>query len=528
MVWWAISSISFSMRFRLFSKSCSVRNISSKQPGRWNLLADVRTRILVWYFLLATCITLGSILATYKIFCASEKQQASDRLNRNIKAFQNLIELSNHDLNPSTESLNRFLAQFIASQVRDPNEYLFLVLDNQLYQSHQTVLPPVLQNSPHLVKQWATPISPAQSSIQEGYIIRVTRPLQINKQNRGTILAIYDATMRYKMAEKTLLITIAVSLAGIVLFSVIAWIAAGKILAPLRLLTQTARSITETDLTQRLPVQGRDEIAEMTLTFNQMLDRLQAAFTSQQNFIRDASHELRTPITIIRGHLDLMRDDDPVERRETVALVKDELKRMSRFVNDLLLLMKAERPNFLRLETIDLASFTEEVFAKARGLADRNWQLERIGEGLVSFDRQRIAQVILNLAQNATQYTQASDLIAINSEMVDDHVLFWVQDSGEGIATEDQERIFARFTRGQNSDRRSDGSGLGLSIVQALVKAHGGHVELFSRLGEGATFTVIIPKRVSGATDQRNLLRYEFFEKGTALVRQLPYQEEMK
>lgn len=515
------------MRFRLFSKSSSVGNISSRQPRRWNLLADVRTRILIWYFLLATCITLGSILATYKIFYASEKQQASDRLNRNIKAFQDLIEQRNHDSDSSTESLSRFLEQFIASQVRDPNEYLLLVLDNQIYRPHQTALPPILQNSPHLVKQWAIPIFPAQSSIQEGYIIRVTRPLLINGHNRGTILAIYDATMGYQMAEKTLLITIAVSLAGIVLFSVIAWIAAGKILAPLRLLTQTARSITETDLTQRLPVRGRDEIAEMTLTFNQMLDRLQAAFTSQQNFIRDASHELRTPITIIRGHLDLM-GDDPGERRETVALVKDELKRMSRLVNDLLLLMKAERPNFLRLETIDLASFTEEVFAKARGLADRNWQLETIGEGVVLLDRQRIAQVILNLAQNATQYTQAQDLIAINSELRDNLVLFWIQDSGEGIATEDQERIFARFNRGQNSDRRSDGSGLGLSIVQALVKAHGGHVELFSRLGEGATFTVVIPKKVSGAIDQRNLLRYEFFEQGTALVRQLPYQEERK
>jgi signal transduction histidine kinase len=492
-----------------------------------NLFGDVRTRILVWYFLLATCITLGSIWATYKIFCASERQQASDRLNRNIKAFQNAIEQQNHDPNPSTESLNRFLAQFIVSQVRDPSEYLFLVWENQLYRPNQTALPAVLQNSPHLVKQWAIPISPTQSSIQEGYIIRVARPLQINGQNRGVILAIYDATMRYEMAEKTLLITIAVSLTGIFLFSVIAWIAAGKILAPLRLLTQTARSITETDLTQRLPVRGRDEIAEMTLTFNQMLDRLQAAFTSQQNFIRDASHELRTPITIIRGHLDLMGEDS-VERRETVALVKDELKRMSRLVSDLLLLMKAERPDFLRLETIDLASFTEEVFAKARGLADRNWQLETMGSGLVSFDRQRIAQVILNLAQNATQYTQTQDLIAINSEVLGNHVLFWIQDSGEGITVEDQERIFARFTRGQNSDRRSDGSGLGLSIVQALVKAHGGQVELFSRLGEGATFTVVIPKKVPGETDQRNLWRSEFFAKGTALVRHQPNQEEMK
>jgi signal transduction histidine kinase len=514
--------------FRLFSRRRLPRNNSPRESqGQSNLFGDVRTRLLAWYFLLATCITLGSIWATYKIFCALEEQQAGDRLNRDIKAFQSFAEQKNLSSNPSNESLTKSLEQFITSQVRDPNEYLFLVLDGQLYRPDRTSLPPVLQNYPNLVKQWATATQPDRSSIRQGYIMKVARPLQIRGQDRGSILAIYDATIRYKMAETTLKITIAVSLAGIILFSIIAWIAAGKILAPLRLLTKTARSITETDLTQRLPVRGRDEIAEMTLTFNQMLDRLQAAFTSQQDFIRDASHELRTPITIIRGHLDLM-GDDPVERRETVALVKDELKRMNRFVSDLLLLMKAERPNFLRLETIDLAAFTEEVFAKARGLADRYWQLEAVGEGLVSIDRQRISQVILNLAQNATQYTQAQDVITIGSEVAGDRVRFWIRDSGEGIAIEDQERIFSRFTRGQNSERRSDGSGLGLSIVQALVKAHGGHVELFSRLGEGATFTVIIPKRFSGETSQRNLLRYEFFEKGTAFVRQLPYQEEMR
>jgi signal transduction histidine kinase len=511
------------MRFGLFSR----RNNSPRQrQGRKNLFADVRIRILVWYFVLATCITLGSIWSTYKIFCAQEEQQAESRLNRDIIAFQSLVEQQNFSANPSPESLTNLLEQFIASQVRDPNEYLFLVLNGQIERSLYS-LPPVLQNNPNLIEQWSTSTQLNGAFIREGYLIRVARPLEISGQNRGVAIGVYDATIRYQMAEKTLRITIAVSLAGIFLFSIVAWIAAGKILAPLRMLTKTARSITETDLTQRLSVRGTDEIAQMSLTFNQMLDRLQAAFISQQDFIRDASHELRTPITIIRGHLDLM-GDDPVERQETVALVKDELKRMSRFVNDLLLLMKAERPNFLRLETVDLAAFTEEVFAKARGLGDRTWQLEAVGEGSILLDCQRIAQVILNLAQNATQYTQERDVIAIGSAVVGDRVHFWVRDSGEGIAIQDQERIFDRFARGRNSERRSDGSGLGLSIVQALVKAHGGHVELFSRLGSGATFTIVIPKRTSSESERPNLARYQFFEQGVTLIRQSSYQEETR
>jgi signal transduction histidine kinase len=245
-----------------------------------------------------------------------------------------------------------------------------------------------------------------------------------------------------------------------------------------------------------MAVRGNDEIADLTVTFNQMLDRLQAAFTSQQDFIKDVSHELRTPITIIQGHLELL-NEDPVEREATVALVRDELKRMNRFVNDLVLLMRSERPNFLRLSRIEVEPFTQELFAKARGLAQRNWQLEAIATGEMTGDRQRITQVMMNLAQNATQYTQVGDVIAIGSAINHNTVRFWVRDTGEGIAPADQERIFNRFARGANSERRSDGSGLGLSIVQALVKAHQGHLELFSRLGEGATFTVFLPREHS-------------------------------
>jgi signal transduction histidine kinase len=140
-------------------------------------------------------------------------------------------------------------------------------------------------------------------------------------------------------------VAIVVMIAVLSVTSVFAWIVAGRVLAPLRLLTETAHLISESDLTRRIPVQGIDEISELTITFNEMLDRLQAAFASQRDFINDAGHELRTPITIIRGHLELL-GDDPQERRETVELVTDELDRMSRFVDDLLLLAKAEQPNF--------------------------------------------------------------------------------------------------------------------------------------------------------------------------------------
>lgn len=481
------------MGFKTFSQNAWIKYPPSKQLQSWKgLFSDVRTRILIWYFLLATCITLSSIWATFKIFCFSEQQHASYRLSQDIQAFQSAINKKSNSSPPSIEVVKEILQEFIDNPVGEPHKYLLLVLDGHLYTTNPLLLPPVLQKQPNLVQKWATPNNSKQLHVLEGYIIRVVQPIKVKETNQAVILGIYDATSRYQMGEKTLWLVIKVSLAGILLFSAIAWISAGKVLAPIRSVTETARSITETDLNQRLSVRGNDEMAELTLTFNQMLDRLQAAFISQQDFIRDVSHELRTPITIIRGHLDLM-GDSPIEREETVALVKDELQRMNRFVNDLLLLMKTERPNFLRLETVDIANFTEEVFLKTKGLAHRDWQLEAKAEGNMVLDRQRITQVILNLAQNATQYTPPGDVIAIGSKIVGHNLHFWVKDSGEGINIEDQERIFHRFARGKNGERRSEGSGLGLSIVQALIKAHDGHVELCSRLGQGSTFTIIIP-----------------------------------
>jgi signal transduction histidine kinase len=269
-------------------------------------------------------------------------------------------------------------------------------------------------------------------------------------------------------------------------------VVAGRVLAPLRLLADTARSIGESDLTRRIPVTGRDEIADLSRTFNAMLDRLEAAFATQRQFVSDASHELRTPITIVRGHLELL-GDDPEERRETIALVTDELDRMSRFVDDLLVLAKAERDDFLRVAEVELGALTDELLEKATALGDRGWRLESRGEAVLVADRQRLTQAVMGLAQNAVEHTNSGDPVWLGTDADRREARLWVRDSGPGVAAEDQERIFARFARASASRRRSEGAGLGLAIVRAIAEAHGGRVALSSRPGDGATFTVIIP-----------------------------------
>ncbi len=329
-----------------------------------------------------------------------------------------------------------------------------------------------------------------------GSILYTADPILLDGEQRGIFVVAHgsagereEALVGIYLFAKFMFIAMLVSL-------LLAWLAAGRLMAPIAALAKTADAISEADLNQRIPTATNgSELAELTNTFNAMMDRIQAAFDSQRNFIDEAGHELRTPITIIQGHLELL-DGDPQERQETIELVMDELDRMGRLVSDMILLAKLERPDFLQLETIEVRSFIEEIFTKATALAERNWllKIEDLPEKTVQIvgDRQKLTGALLNLLRNAAQYTQAADTIELGCQIEGNRqIQFWVRDTGEGISLADQPRIFARFSRGQRrAANRTEGSGLGTSMI---VEAHSGHIELVSQLGQGSTFRVILP-----------------------------------
>lgn len=283
-----------------------------------------------------------------------------------------------------------------------------------------------------------------------------------------------------------------VSLASLLLIAVVGWVVAGRLLAPLRLLGATARRITDSDLSDRIPTSGHDDVSELTRTVNAMLDRLETSFDSQRLLLDDAGHELRTPLTILRGHLELLDPADAADTAATRALALDEVDRMHRLVEDLVTLAKAERPDFVRLAPVDIGRLTDDVLDKARILGRRRWRIDVRAEATVLLDAQRITQALLQLAANAVKFSADGTTIAFGSAVQDGRIRLWVRDEGRGVSQEDSERIFERFARGQ-AGRGVEGSGLGLPIVTAIAEAHSGTILLESWPGRGSTFTLDLP-----------------------------------
>jgi two-component system OmpR family sensor kinase len=297
---------------------------------------------------------------------------------------------------------------------------------------------------------------------------------------------------------------------------------AGRMLYPLRRLREATQVVSPEDMTQRVEVRnGADDVTLLMKTFNTMLERLDEGAQQQQKFLDDAGHELRTPLTILRGHLELVSVDDPADVTATREVLLDEVDRMQRLVDDLLLLANAGRPDFLRKQSVRFPGFLHQVMEKVHVLADRHWQLDETADAVLEADPQRLTQALVQLAANAVKYTGPSSTIALGSRLESstaaevsalpdsllvpdtlpleaDTLVLWVRDTGTGIAVEDQKRIFERFGRAQPG-RGHEGSGLGLAIVSAIAEAHGGTAAVESEYGHGSRFLIRIPLQSVGA-----------------------------
>lgn len=403
-------------------------------------------------------------------------------------------------LDPTTgvayRSVDDLLAAYLRTNIPNANETFFSVVDGRA--AHRSPYPPParLDLDAALVRRVAAAGEPISMTIESnaGPVVLGVFPLRLVGDSRPAALAVGQfARGPQQEAWDVIRILIVVSLLALLAAALVSWFVAGRVLAPIRLVRRTAQQISESDFSRRIEVSGTDDVAALAATFNDMLDRLQSAFATQRQFLNDAGHELRTPLTVIRGHLELM-DEDPDERRETLAIVIDEIERMNRLVDDLTVLAQTDEPDFLHPGPVNPAHVVIEAVAKARALGDRRWVVDEACDAQVLADDHRLTQALMQLITNAVAHTSDGDLIGVGAALDGDRLLLWVRDRGSGIAETDVDRIFDRFVRGTN-DGSSPGRGLGLSIVESIARAHGGRVRLENHPGQGATFTLDLPVR---------------------------------
>lgn len=278
------------------------------------------------------------------------------------------------------------------------------------------------------------------------------------------------------------------------------WLA-GRAFRPMHRLTNIAHEIGAKDLHQRVPVPlAHDEVRELALIFNQMIGRLEYAFEQQRRFVADASHELRTPVSVLRSITDvaLSQSSTPEEYVIVLKEINAESERLGKLINELLVLARADEGLVhFDHDAVQLDLLTSDVVDSMEALAAERKISLKVGElqtATILGDAARLIQVIMSLVDNALTYTNVGGSVTLSVKTTKTHALLAVCDTGIGIASKDQLHIFERFYRADPArSRAASGSGLGLSIVSWVVHAHDGTVSVESKPGQGSTFTVTLP-----------------------------------
>ncbi|WP_133411980.1 sensor histidine kinase [Vallicoccus soli] len=454
----------------------------------------VRTRILTWVVVLSALGLGGAGATAYLVETARIDRGTDEAISQEVEEFRGLQETG---VDPQTgeafTSLTRLLTVALQRNVPDQHERIvgFVGGAPVVFTPGRDELP--LETEPAFIAAVNGVDGAAFRTVEvQGEEIRFAA-LEVRRGAEAGHYVVASFIDRehaeFIPAVRAYAVTAVVALA---LVAAAGWLVAGRLLSPLRALRRTAQRISDDDLSQRIAVRGADDVSELARTFNAMLDRLESAFTTQREFIDDAGHELRTPLTILRGQLELLDPDDPRDVAETRDLLVDEVDRMSRLVEELLLLAKAERPDFLRPERVDLGELVEDVVDKARALGPRTWLVDARPEAVVLADRQRLTQALVQLAQNAVKYSEEGATVAVGAAVDGPVARLWVRDTGRGLDQAEADRVFERFVRG-GSSTRTEGSGLGLAIVSAIAAAHGGRASMRSGVGLGAVVELEIP-----------------------------------
>ncbi|WP_433661460.1 sensor histidine kinase [Nocardia sp. CA-128927] len=340
----------------------------------------------------------------------------------------------------------------------------------------------------------------------------------------GTTTVALPLNQNFDIVQRLVMLELVVGLIVLTALAIAAYFVIRRSLRPLLRVENTAAAIARGDLYRRVPVHGSNtEVDRLSHSLNGMLSQIQQAFAKTEaseaaakrseakmrQFVADASHELRTPLTTIRGFAELYRQGATADPDLFMDRIERESQRMGVLVEDLLMLARLDAQRPLEQGQVDLLAVASDAVHSARAMAaaahpngsSRRIELEiETGEGTLEIvgDETRLRQVLANLLNNALTHTPPDASVAVRLTPTAREVLLEVADTGPGLPADEADRIFERFYRTDNSRARtSGGAGLGLSIVQALVTAHGGTVDVRSTEGVGTTFTVRLPRESS-------------------------------
>lgn len=516
--------------------------MTGKAPGSFTTaLSSIRrfTRSIRFRLTLWTLAVLGVILVAFTIFIFT--RQAYDL---QLEA-RNLLQVRSQQV----QAVFRPSRQF--SDDSEQNAIDFSYQAKMLYEGDKEVLGLVTasgqslinsgtiddQTILELIKSWQATASPNESFYRINnwqaakgekattYLFLVT-PIYIQRNVTGALIIgrPLDPSNQLPRLGFTLLLG---ALATLLVALVGGYWLASRAMAPVRTITRAARTISETDLHHRLNLGRQDELGDLANTFDGMLARLQAAFDRQRQFTADASHELRTPLTIMGLEADqaLSRRRNPDEYERALKVIKSENEFMARLVNDMLTLARMDAGQTqLRLEALDLSEIALDVAERVSMLTMRGGVEMQLGDGLpevkILGDRQYLTQLLTNLVENAVKYAGGRGkhvCIETGLEERGGRPFGWarVEDDGPGIPPEHLPRLFDRFYRVDQARSREEeaytqadnekapgGSGLGLSIVQWIARAHGGEVTVQSTVGMGTAFVLHLPIAVGDAAPQ--------------------------
>lgn len=483
-------------------------DLAHARQGRWSHLVQrvarvpvgrsrsVRGRFVGSVALLTAIGLAGAGFAAFYVERRNIDARIDDALSQEILEFR---ELAERGFDPETgkpfKNPERLMTLALERNVTNANEALigFLPTTTVVSAGHHDDL----HTDPDFRAKIVATTAPAYGeyrTVQDEFVRFAVMPVVFSGVEGHYVVAFFvDREVgEFGYAIRTYAIAALATLLGV---CAVAWSVASRVIRPVRDVRDAAAAITGSDLSRRIEIRGDDEVAALAETFNDMLDRIETAWTAQRQMLDDAGHELRTPITIVRGHLEVLDPRDPSDVIDTRILVLDELNRMKLIVEDLLVLANSKRPDFLKPVPLPVRDFLAGVLEKAQGLGERQWVLDAGPDFYFCADPRRLSQALLQLAANACAVTQPGQTVALGASANGPTARIWVRDQGPGVPPEDRRRIFERFNRG--SHPVGEGSGLGLSIVEAIAQAHGGRT--YVRAAEpagGARFVIELPRSI--------------------------------